>query len=311
MEEERRLDRSSWASGGRAMAGNRRAVIGGFAVLAIVLMGLACSSQDEPGAKAGAVKDAARPRPKPQVTAQAEAGAKEGTVKDATLPGPKPQVTVDLGGGVTMQLILIPPGTFDMGSDKGEGDEKPVHKVTLKKGFYIGTYEVTQEQWQAVMKPVDTVDWDECRDFAAKLSEKTGRKFALPSESEWEYACRAGRATEFCDGEGGLDEYAWYEGNSELMTHPVGHKKPNKFGLFDMHGNVDEWCQDVWHESYEGAPTDGSAWVEGGDQRLRVLRGGSWRDNPSLCRSASRRRITPSTLYYVVVHGCRVVLRDS
>ena len=235
------------------MAASRRGVIGGFAVLAMVLIGLGS------------------PR-------QAEAGAKEGAAQDATLPGPKPQMTVDLGGGVTLELILIPPGTFDMGSDRGNPTEKPVHKVTLKKAFYIGKYEVTQEQWQAVMganpshfkdpkKPVGSVTWNACRDFVAKLSEKTGRKFSLPSEAEWEYACRAGSTTEFCygDGEAGLGEYAWYSGNSGDMTHLVGQKKPNKFGLFDMHGNVWEWCEDVWHVSYEGAPTDGSASVEGGN----------------------------------------------
>ena len=193
--------------------------------------------------------------------------------------GPKPQLTLDLGGGVKMEMVLIRPGSFDMGSDKGQPAEKPVHKVTLKKAFYIGKYEVTQEQWQAVMggnpsgfkdtkKPVDSVSWNACRDFAAKLSEKTGRKLSLPSEAEWEYACRAGSTTEFCygDGEAGLGEYAWYSANSGRMTHLVGQKKPNKWGLHDMHGNVWEWCEDVWHDAYEGAPTDGSAWVEGGNK---------------------------------------------
>jgi formylglycine-generating enzyme required for sulfatase activity len=221
-----------------------------------------------------------------------------------------------------MELILIPPGTFDMGSDKGDADEKPVHKVTIKKAFYIGKYEVTQEQWQAVMganpsqfndpkKPVEKVSWNACRDFAAKLSEKTGRKFALPSEAEWEYACRAGSTTEFCygDGEAGLGEYAWYSGNAGQTTHLVGQKKPNKFGLFDMHGNVWEWCEDVFHGAYEGAPTDGSAWVEGGNQGFRVLRGGSWNRVPTRCRSASRFWYFPTFVYYFY-YGCRVVLRD-
>jgi formylglycine-generating enzyme required for sulfatase activity len=278
------------------MAGSRRGVIGGFAVLAIVLIGLAW------------------PR-------RAEAGAKEGAVQDATLPGPKPQLTVDLGGGVTMELILIPAGTFDMGSVKGEANEKPVHKVTLKKPFYIGKYEVSEDQWQAVMgtnpsyfkdpkKPVKRVSWHACRDFVAKLSEKTGRKFSLPSEAEWEYACRAGSTTEFCygDGEAGLGEYAWHSGNSENTIHLVGQKKPNQFGLFDMHGNVWEWCEDVLHDSYEGAPADGSAWVEGGNQAFRVLRGGSWHNGPSAGRSAVRFRYVPSSGFLNI--GCRVVLRD-
>ena len=271
------------------MAASSRGVLGGFAVLAMVLIGLACPRQ----AEAEAVQD------------------------------PKAQLTVDLGGGVTMELILIPPGTFDMGSDKGKGNEKPVHKVTLKKAFYIGKYEITQEQWQAVLganpsrfkdpkKPVETVSWDACRDFVAKLSEKTGRKFALPSEAEWEYACRGGSTTEFCfgDAEAGLGEYAWFSGNSGKMTHVVGQKKPNKWGLYDMHGNVWEWCEDVGHDSYEvGAPTDGSAWTEGGNQGLRVLRGGAWVGSPSFCRSAGRSRWDPS--YRFINFGCRVVLRDS
>ena len=235
--------------------------------------------------------------------------------------GPKPQLALDLGGGVKMELVLIRPGSFDMGSDKGEPAEKPVHKVTIKKAFYIGKYEVTQEQWQAVMganpshfkdpkKPVEQVTWNACRDFVAKLSEKTGRKFSLPSEAEWEYACRAGSTTEFCygDAEAGLGEYAWYSANSGRMTHLVGQKKPNKWGLHDMHGNVWEWCEDVFHDSYEGAPTDGSSWVEGGNQALRVLRGGSWSGIPSYCRSADRYRDAPP--YASGDFGCRVVLRD-
>lgn len=241
----------------------------------------------------------------------------------AAVPGPKPQLTIDLGGGVTMELVLIRPGSFDMGSTKGDADEKPVHKVTIKKPFYIGKYEVTQEQWQAIMganpsnfkdpkKPVENVSWNACQDFVRKLAEKAKQKVALPSEAEWEYACRAGSTTEYCFGnaEGALGEYAWFTGNSNQMTHPVGQKKPNKWGLFDMHGNVWEWCEDVWHDSYEGgAPTDGSAWTEGGNQGLRVLRGGAWRNNASNCRSAARNRIDP-TNETNNLYGCRVVLRD-
>ena len=236
--------------------------------------------------------------------------------------GPKLQLVLDVGGGATMELVLIRPGSFDMGSEKGQANEKPVHKVTLKKAFYIGKFEVTKEQWQAVMganpsnlrdpkRPVEIMTWNTCQDFVRKLSEKTGRKFALPSEAEWEYACRAGSTTEYCfgDAEASLGEYAWYKGNSENMTHVVGQKKPNKWGLFDMHGSVWEWCEDVWHESYEGAPTDGSAWVEGGDQRRRVLRGGSWYYTAQYCRSAFRFRVDPMSENFCF-YGCRVVLRD-
>jgi formylglycine-generating enzyme required for sulfatase activity len=245
----------------------------------------------------------------------------EGAAKEATPPGPEPQLSFDLGGGVKMELVLIRAGTFDMGSEKGYDHEKPVHKVSFRKPLYIGKYEVTQEQWQAIMganpsyfkapnRPVERVSWNACRDFVAKLSKKTGRKFALPSEAEWEYACRAGSTTEYCFGDDktGLGDYAWYGDNWAGRTHRVGQRKPNKWGLHDMHGNVLEWCEDVWHASYEGAPTDGSAWMEGGDQGLRVLRGGSWDSNPAYCRAANRGSVDPTdeNVYY----GCRVVLRD-
>jgi len=220
-----------------------------------------------------------------------------------------------------MELVLIPPGSFDMGSEKGHADWKPVHKVTIEKAFYIGKYEVTQEQWQAIMganpsnfkdprKPVERVSWDACQGFVRKLSEKTKRKFSLPSESEWEYACRAGTTTEYCfgDDEAGLDGYAWYAGNSGARTYPVGQKKPNKWGLHDMHGNVWEWCEDAWHESYGGAPADGSAWTEGGYQRVCVWRGGSWGSAPRYCRSSYRGRDLAG--FVLNDTGCRVVLRD-
>ena len=235
--------------------------------------------------------------------------------------GKEGDLTVDLGGGVKMELVLIRPGSFDMGSEKGWANEKPVHRVTIKKPFYIGMHQVTQEQWQAIMganpsrskhlkKPVEHVSWNACQDFVRKLSERAGRKFVLPSEAEWEYACRAGSTTEYCfgDGEAGLGEYAWYGDNSNDMTHPVGQKKPNKWGLFDMHGNVWEWCEDAWHDSYGGAPTDGSAWVERGDRGHRVVRGGAWVTPPANGRSATRG--TGVSANEDNASGCRVVLRD-
>lgn len=235
---------------------------------------------------------------------------------------PQKSITVDLGGGVKMDLVPIPAGSFRMGSEKGSDEEKPVHEVKVPKPLYMGKHEVTQEQWEAVIganpskfkgakNPVDSVSWNDCQAFLKKLGERVrGGKFALPTEAEWESACRAGSKTEFCfgDDEKQLREYAWYWDNSEKTPHPVGGKNPNAWGLFDMHGSVSVWCEDLWHDSYQGAPNDGSAWVVGGDHRVRVLRGGSWRGGPSYCRSAARFRVVPAIEGYGL--GCRVVLRD-
>jgi formylglycine-generating enzyme required for sulfatase activity len=216
--------------------------------------------------------------------------------------------TVDLGNGVKIDLVLIPPGSFNMGSKKSDSnDEKPVHKVTISRPFYIGAYEVTQAQWEAVMgsnpsnfkgpgNPVETVSWNDCQEFTKKLNEKIpGGGFRLPTEAEWEYVCRAGSTTEYCygDEEGGLGEYAWYSSNSGSTTHPVGQKKPNAWGVYDMHGNVWELCQDSYHGSYTGAPSDGSAWEgPGGLFTTRVDRGGGWSGGARSCRSSARPRFS-------------------
>jgi formylglycine-generating enzyme required for sulfatase activity len=146
--------------------------------------------------------------------------------------------------------------------------------------------------------PVEQVSWDDVQEFIKKLNEKEGTdKYRLPSEAEWEYACRAGTATRYSlgDDESKLGDYAWYADNSDWKTHPVGQKKPNPWGLYDMHGNVWEWVQDCWHSDYNGAPTDGSAWVvackyAGAD---RVFLGGSWLYYARFCRSASRYHLAP------------------
>ena len=210
-----------------------------------------------------------------------------------------------LPGNIKLEMVKIPAGSFLMGSadnDKSaDGYEKPQHQVNLQE-FYLGKYPVTQEQFQAIMRnnpsyfkdnpknPVEQVSWNDAQAFCQKLSEKIGKKYRLPSEAEWEYACRAGTQTRyyFGDDEMELGEYAWYKETSGRKTHPVGQKKPNNWGLYDMHGNVWEWCEDGWHENYENAPTDGTAWNENHSVTYRVLRGGSWVDSPRSCRSASR-----------------------
>ena len=202
------------------------------------------------------------------------------------------------------EMVVIPAGSFVMGSDKSS-DEQPTRSVTLRS-FSIGKYEVTQEQWYAIMGnnpsynkgrtlPVEQVSWDDIQQFIAKLNQKTGRKHRLPSEAEWEYAARAGTTTEWSYGndESKLGNYAWYGRDGGGKTQSVGQKLPNAFGLFDMHGNVWEWTQDCWHETYAGAPTDGSSWTTGCSGNYRVLRGGSWNYIPASSRSAKRVRFIP------------------
>jgi formylglycine-generating enzyme required for sulfatase activity len=200
--------------------------------------------------------------------------------------------TLDLGRGVKMQMVFIAPGEFLMGSDDFPSDEKPVHRVKITKGFWMGKCEVTQEQWEAVMgtnpsnfkgaqNPVELVSWI----IATEFCRKTGTR--LPTEAEWEYACRAGTTTKYNSGdsESDLARVSWYTSNSGSQTHPVGQKAANPWGLYDMHGNVREWCAD-WYGNYpsgEVANPTGAA-----DGSARVLRGGSWISSPDRCRSADR-----------------------
>lgn len=206
---------------------------------------------------------------------------------------------------IGMEFVLIPAGEFKMGSpssEEGRNDrEGPVHTVTIEKAYYLGKYEVTQKEWREVMGsnpsnfkgddlPVEYVSWNDAQEFVKKLNEKEGtNKYRLPSEAEWEYAVRAGTTTRysFGDDETDLGNYAWYSSNSGSNTHPVGQKQPNAFGLYDMHGNVWEWVQDLYHSDYDGAPTEGSAW-ENGVGSDRVFRGGCWNAVAGVCRSAVR-----------------------
>ncbi len=179
-------------------------------------------------------------------------------------------------------------------------DESPVHRVSLRS-FAMGKTEVTQGQWRAVMGnnpsyvsscgadcPVEQVSWNDAQDYVRKLSAHTGKTYRLPSEAEWEYACRAGGRHEYCGGDS-IESVAWYASNSNSKTHSVAGKQANAFGLYDMSGNVWEWTEDCWNGSYSGAPSDGSAWTSG-DCGKRVLRGGSWNYGPRGARSAIRSR---------------------
>ena len=222
---------------------------------------------------------------------------------------------------IGMKLAYIAPGEFLMGSPKtevGREGHETQHKVTLTKGYFIGVYTVTQAQWRAVMGegasrfkgdnlPVDEVVWSDAVSFCKKLSEKEGRRYRLPTEAEWEFACRAGTTTVFNTGddEAALAEAGWFGGKSDTdSTHPVGQKKPNAWGLYDMHGNVWQWCNDGFGPHPHDAVTDpvGSA-----DESRHVLRGGDWRCPPRLCRSAKRFG-SASNYRDDVFRGFRVVL---
>jgi formylglycine-generating enzyme required for sulfatase activity len=248
----------------------------------------------------------------------------------------------DLGNGVMLEMVLIPGGTFMMGSPENEDDsssnEGPQHEVIVKP-FLMGKYPITQAQWFAVMgnnpshfkgdnRPVESVSWHDCVEFCKRLSDKTGKAYRLPSESEWEYACRAGTTTPFCFGETITTDLANYFGKSTYASGPkgvfrgettdVGSFPPNAFGLYDMHGNVDEWCADLWHENYDGAPTSGSAWLEKESDKgnldylinsnnpvISLIRGGSFTDLLEGCRAANRGRGSSDIHYwYGGFRGC-------
>jgi len=236
---------------------------------------------------------------------------------------------VELGDGVDLPLIELPAGELVMGSPADEAerasDEGPLHRVRLER-FLIGQTPITQAQWRAVarqvpplgqswqrelalnpsrfsdqpdsaQRPVEQVSWHDASEFCCRLSALSGDLYTLPSEAQWEYACRAGTTTPFAFGETITPELANYAGDYSYangpkgiyreQTTPVGMFPANAWGLQDMHGNVWEWCLDHWHDSYAGAPFDGSAWVSGGDQD-RLRRGGSWGNHPGRCRSAYR-----------------------
>ena len=230
------------------------------------------------------------------------------TATDASGAGTTPVemskvLTLDLGGGVMMEAVLIPAGTFSMGSGRGPfKDEKPVHEVTISQPFYLGKYPVTQQQWQAITgsnpsrfkeakRPVDGISWKDGQDFCREVSARTGKTVRLPTEAEWEFACRAGSTTDYCFGDSpaALAEYAWYESNSGGNTHAIGEKRPNAWGLYDMYGNVWQWCQD-WYDPkyYADSPRIDPQGPARSDREAHVLRGGAWHAKASYCRSAQR-----------------------
>jgi len=206
-----------------------------------------------------------------------------------------------------MEFVAIPAGSFEMGApaeEEGtEFDERPVHTVTFNYSFEMMTTEVTQAMWEEVMGnnpshfsganlPVECVTWDECQNFADAMNDlDPDHVYRLPSESEWEYCCRAGTTTRFYwgddPGETEIGDYAWWNSNSNDTTHPVAQKLPNDWGLYDMSGNVEEWCEDFWHDSYTGAPSDGSPWLVPAGSYI-INRKGCWNSLPEDCRSAQR-----------------------
>lgn len=238
----------------------------------------------------------------------AGAGCGSSPTQPATQPSTQPtkELTLDLGGSVTMKLVLIPAGTFTMGSpDDEEGryvGEGPQRQVTISQPFYMGVTEVTEGQYQAVMvsdfnfkgsnNPQERVSWNEAREFCQRLSQRTGKTVRLPTEAQWEYACRAGTQTRFGfeDSDGSLGDYAWFGDNSDSRTHPVGQKQPNAWGLYDMHGNMLEWCSD-WYASYANASNQDPPGPGSGTDR--VQRGGDWFADPRYCRAAHRSRGAP------------------
>jgi formylglycine-generating enzyme required for sulfatase activity len=214
-------------------------------------------------------------------------------------------------------MVRIKAGSFMMGSNNGDRDEKPVHKVTISKGFYIGKYEVTfkeydkfcedtgkskpsDEGWGRGDSPVINVSWNDAKAYTKWLSNKTGKRYRLPTEAEWEYVARAGTSTKysFGDSSNSLESYTWYDANSSRKTHKVGQKQPNPWGLYDIYGNVSEWCEDWFTDSYNNTPRDGSANTNG-NQKYRVLRGGAWSSNDAYdLRSANRGGLYPQYSYF-------------
>jgi formylglycine-generating enzyme required for sulfatase activity len=253
----------------------------------------------------------------------------------APLHPARAQAPKEITNSIGMKLVLIPKGTFMMGSpasEQGRDDDETQHEVTISEDYYLGVFEVTQGQYEKVMGtnpsyfpkrvigksdssmyPVEKVSWEDAVEFCKKHSDlpeekKAGRVYRLPTEAEWEYACRAGSKSAYSFGADStsLGDYAWFGENSGNQTHPVGEKKANAWGLYDMHGNVWEWCSDCWGKYPKGSVSDPSGPSEGSN---RVYRGGCWGDGAAFCRSAFRCWGDPSDR--VNDDGFRVALSPS
>jgi len=252
-------------------------------------------------------------------------GSQSGSSVSSSPQAAQVAVKSNFVNSIGMTLVAVPAGSFTMGSTEGN-DEQPMHTVTIARPFHMAQTETTQGQWEAIMGtrpwagesyvkngpdyPAVYVSWDDAQEFCRRLSTKEGKPYRLPSEAEWEYAARAGSSGKWCFGNdgAGLGEYAWFGKNAsdigEKFAHRVGTKRANAFGLYDMHGNVWEWCEDTWHANYNGAPADGSAWI-GTDIANRVSRGGGFDNGATGTRSAFRSGVAPA--YRADSLGFRVV----
>ena len=231
-------------------------------------------------------------------------------------------ITIPVKNGISIEMVKVEAGSFNMGATPEMQVpyevEKPVHRVTLTNNYYIGKYEVTQALWKIVMGsnpsnfkgdnlPVENVSWNNCQKFISKLNKLTGKSFRLPTEAEWEFAARGGNKSRgyLYSGSNAIGDVAWYEGNSSFMTHAVGTKQPNELGIYDMTGNVWEWCQD-WYDSYSSSPQTNPTGAVSGS--YRVDRGGSWNCLARSCRASCRDRCTPD--YRNNSCGLRLVLSE-
>ena len=231
------------------------------------------------------------------------------------------EISIPVKNGITIDMVKVEAGTFMMGATSEmlnpDDDEKPVHQVTLTHDYYMGKYEVTQALWKTVMGsnpskfkgdnlPVENVSWNDSQEFISKLNSMTGRKFRLPTEAEWEYAARGGKKSRgyLYSGSSNISDVAWYDGNRSSKTHPVGMKQANELGIYDMSGNVYEWCQDRFG-SYVSSPQTNP--IGGNSGSLRVRRGGSWHHDAWICRSSDRYGSAEYRLSYL---GLRLVLSE-